>query len=237
MTTNWASDGFLPPHEFRQKRPRDIIWAVAVSALFAAHIALILGQACPYWSICFPCTPIAPYFWPILAIGQAIWLITRAREERAIRPRRTARVVLALILIAFATDTLTGGDYRWFEIAMRREMRKCGGPAPLQGWAQGILTSPQQIAALEDHEIDIKDLPSGIKSFAAEACEFPHTPQYRRLSSGGPWFMFNQGGWDMGWGVIVGKSDLVDPSPINLPYGQHRGWTKELQPGVYLYAF
>ena len=67
--------------------------------------------------------------------------------------------------------------------------------------------------------------------------EYPYTPLYRRLNSGGPWFMFDKGGWDYGWGVIVGKTDLVNPSPINLPYGGHGGWTKELQPGVFLYAF
>jgi hypothetical protein len=49
--------------------------------------------------------------------------------------------------------------------------------------------------------------------------------------------MFDKGGWDMGWGIILGKDDLSDPSPINLPPGQHAGWTKRLQPGVFLYAF
>ena len=101
----------------------------------------------------------------------------------------------------------------------------------------GALASPQQIAHFEDHDVDPKDLPPNIRSFAAEVCEFPAVPEYRHIKSGGPWFMFNRGGWDMGWGVIVGKRDLVDPSPINLPYGQHGGWTKQLQPGVYLYAF
>ena len=196
MTTNGASDIFVPPGKLRQRPNRDITWAIIVVALFAAHIAFIVGQACPYWSICFPFTPLAPYLWPIVAIALAIQLIARALFNRAIQPRRLARMILALLLIAFATDTLTGGDYRWFEIAMRREMRKCGGPTVLQQWAQNVLTSPQTIASFEERGgggIDPKALPPELKSFASA-----HTPIYRQINSGGPWFMFAQGGWDMG---------------------------------------
>ena len=94
-----------------------------------------------------------PYLWPAVAIGLAIWLGARAVANRTNQQRSLVRAILALLLVAFATDTLTGGDYRWFELAMRREMRKCGGPAALQNWAQRVLTSPQQVAAFEDHDI------------------------------------------------------------------------------------
>ena len=41
----------------------------------------------------------------------------------------------------------------------------------------------------------------------------------------------------MGWGVMVGKTDLTDPVPIGgIPGSRYRGWRKELRPGVWLYA-
>jgi hypothetical protein len=237
MTDGRANDISELVYKNRKRWPRDIVWSIVVVLLFVAHIALILGQVCPYWSICFPCTPIAPYLWPAVAIVLAIILASREFFSGYRGSWRSGRSILAVLLVLFATDTLTGGDYRWFEIAMRREMQKCGGPTSLQQWAQQSLTSPQQIASFEANGVTPKDLSSQVQSFAAEACEFPHIPFYRPINTGGPWFMFNQGGWDMGWGIILGKNDLPDPSPVNMPYGQHRGWTKRLQAGVYLYAF
>jgi len=236
MGVDPPNPAIVPPTIPQGRWPRDVIWARLIVVLFVAHIGLILLQACPYWTICFPCTPVAPILWPIVAMGLAAWLIRQAICDEGFRSSRSARVLLAVMLIAFGADTLTGGDYRWFEIAMRHEMRKCGGPALLQNWVQGELDSPSTVAAFEDHGVNQTDLPPEIQAFAADASE-GHIPQYRRLSDGGPWFMFDRGGLDMGWGIIVGRSDLIDPSPVNMPYGQHRGWTKRLYPGVYLYAF
>jgi hypothetical protein len=237
MTSDPASNIANRLNKPRKRWPRDIVWSIVVIMLFVAHIALILGQACPYWSICFPCTPIAPYLWPVVAIVLAIILAFREFFFGSRGSWRSGRSILAVLLVLFSADTLTGGDYRWFEIAMRREMRKCGGATALQLWAQQVLTSPRQIASFEANGVTPKDLSPQVKGFAAEACEPPHIPLYRPINSGGPWFMFDSGGWDMGWGIILGKSDLVDPSPVNMPYGQHRGWIKRLQAGVYLYAF
>ncbi len=217
--------------------PWDLILGTAVAVLFAGHILLILLQACPYWTMCFPFPSAGPYVWPIAAIGLAVYLLGAVISPDEMRRRsRRARLILALLLVAFATDTLTGGDYRWFELEMRWEMRTCGGPAGLQQWAQSVLTSPQWIATFEERDVRPSDLPPAIRRFAAKTCKF-HVPQYRSVKIGGPWFMFDDGGWDMGWGIIVGKRDMTDPSPVNMPRGEHVGWTKQLQPGVYLYAY
>jgi hypothetical protein len=228
---NDIADSLYKPH---RRWPFDILSAVVVLALLAGHIALILAQVCPYWTICFPFTLLAPLLWPVVAICLAIVLACRKALSGAGRHWRSVRSILAALLVLFATDTLTGGDYRWFEIAMRGEMRKCGGPEAIQRWAQNALSSPQKIASLEDHDVDPQTLPPEIIAFSSAAAEWPHVPLYLHVGSGGPSFMFARGGWDNGWGIIVGKSDMADPSPVHGPYG---GWTKKLRPGVYLFAF
>jgi hypothetical protein len=40
----------------------------------------------------------------------------------------------------------------------------------------------------------------------------------------------------MGWGVIVGRTDLKAVYPRGLP-GSSQDWTKQIQPGVFLYPF
>jgi hypothetical protein len=40
----------------------------------------------------------------------------------------------------------------------------------------------------------------------------------------------------MGWGVILGRTDLTTAYPRGIN-GGNGYWTKQLQPGVFLYAF
>jgi hypothetical protein len=203
--------------------------AIILCLVFAFHIIFILNNDGPYWAMCFPVPNAGPYLWPMLAIALALILFLRSRPGA-----RILRGVLAALLLTFAADTLTGGDYRWFELAMRREMSRCGGIAALQAWAEQALNSPQQLAS-EDEQADFKTLPPEVQRFALATCKF-RTPWYRTAAKGGPSFMFGNGGWDMGWGVIIGKRDLHAPSPVNVPAGRHVGWLKQLQPGVYLYV-
>ncbi len=230
-----------PPRPQRRKRG-DLVFGIVVAVVFVLHIIGIFVAGGPYWSLSFPLPYAGPYVWSIAAIGAGAWLLKVVFSSNMSRRNRWIRLFLAMFLVAFAIDTLTGGDYRWLELEMRWEMRTCGGPAGLQQWAQSVLTSPQEVLHLEylarqDQAVQISDLPPAIKQFAAKTCQ-SKKPYYRKIESGGPWFMFDDGGWDVGWGVIVGKRDLVNPCPlVSVPSAAHVGWIKQLQPGVYLYAY
>jgi hypothetical protein len=158
--------------------------------------------------------------------------LRRIRSDRRRSRMRIMRSVLTGVLALCIADILTAGEYRWFEIGMRRELRNLGGATALQTWAQNTLDSTQTLANWEEKDMVATDLPPQFRTFAAQ-----FRPLFRHVNTGGPFFMFDDGGWDMGWGVIVGKTDLANPSPVNAPPGQQRGWTKRLAPGAYLYAF
>ena len=221
---------FLQPR--RKRLTRDLILCLIVIVLFVAHIALILGQTCPYWSICFPFTPLAPFVWPPVAIILAVvQLCTVLLGKSPTDPARWSRIVIALLLIAFAADTLTGGDYRWFTIAMRRQLRQCGGAAPLQAWVQATLANPARVAYFESNGIDRKDLPPQFQSFAADFGPFYSS------GSDGTWIEFQTGGLDAGWGIVVSNTNLTYPFKGGGRISEPRTWIKQLQPGVYLFAF
>ena len=78
--------------------------------------------------------------------------------------------------------------------------------------------------------VDAKTLPPTVKAFADSFCSF-HRPTYMTHQPCGPFFMFEDGGWDRGWGVMIGKTNLPNPT-LGVPI-----WTKQLQPGVYLFSF
>jgi len=245
------------PKDYQQQNPskrfpRDIAWASAISALFVAHIYFIIIKVCPYWSICFPCTPLAPYAWPLVAIGLAMRLIWLATKAQSAPRRRPIRYGLAILLLLFATDTLTGGDYRWFELAMREQLKKCGGPEALQAWALGHLSTAKPPEEYDDKELDFAEMPTPIRNFASgyhwatyNFIQQDRDQPFKYISHDGtpsydtrePAIVFDDGGWDMGWGIVVGKPDLDNGSPMNTTDPKKRGWTKRLKPGLFIYAF
>ncbi|HEY1686349.1 MAG TPA: hypothetical protein VGG19_16405 [Tepidisphaeraceae bacterium] len=139
------------------------------------------------------------------------------------------RVFLVIVLIAFVVNNAIGGENRWFEIGMRIELRKCGGAATLQAWAQNLFSSPTKITYFDEHDFDPKkDLPPQFRRFANDF-QFIF---YRHTRPDGPDIDFMTGLRDEGWGVIVGRTDLPMPQ---LPSPGISPWTKKLRPGVFLY--
>jgi hypothetical protein len=151
---------------------------------------------------------------------------------RAVRQKRwrKSRVLLALILLCFGGDFISGGSYRWFEVGMRMKLRDGGGPAALQAWAEKIL-SPENIGKLDKKDITYKDLPVAFQDFGKR-----FHPFYRRADDGGPDIQFEGGGHAFLYGIIVGKKDLPAAYPMGkgLNIGP-AGWSKKLRPGVFLY--
>jgi hypothetical protein len=218
----------LPKHPLA-----DVKWGMVLVVMAILHIVLIFSQTSPYVDICIVLVPIGQYFWPLVAFAVAVWTAGRAFSPRFGPPKRL-RLIIAVLLALFAIDTITGGNYRWFELAMRYQISKVGGPTALQTWAQNELGTPAKIAALDQ---DAGGPLLASRTPRAYQHWFGHFgPMYRQSQGGGPAFQFDNGGWDMGWGVIVGRSDLkiVYPRGIN---GGNNYWTRQIQPGVLLYAF
>jgi hypothetical protein len=214
--------------------PADVKWGIAVLVLLILQIVWILVKACPVVGMCFPFPACTDLLWPIIATSLAIWIAAMACGHQP-RRRRVFRLLVAGLLAVFSIDSFTGGQLRWFELAMRWQMAKVGGPDALQRWAQGELETPQQIAALDEDAggpLLASRTPANLKHWYGH---FP--PMYRLTRGGGPFFQFDNGGWDMGWGVIVGRTDLKDPWPVANPTNGRQGWVEELQPGVFLYSF
>ena len=211
---------------------RDIVIACMLLAFYAAQVLWMVFEHCPFWSFCFPLVSIGPYFWIAVAVAVGFSSVRRIRSGARLSCVRVVRTILAVVLALCIADILTAGDHRWFELGMRRELRNLGGATALQTWAQNTLESPEILANWDEKNMVATDLPPQFRTFASQ-----FRPLYRRVETGGPFFMFDDGGWDMGWGLIVGKADLCNPSPVNAGPGEQRGWTKQVAPGVYLYAF
>jgi len=203
-------------------------WGVVVAAVFAAQLAFILTRACPGWALCCFPLPFTPILFSMVALLLGGVLLMRAIRQK---PWRKLRLVLALVLLCFGADFISGGSYRWFEVAMRMKLREGGGPAALQAWAEKVL-SPENIGKLDQKEITYKDLPVAFQDFGKQ-----FHPFYRRPDAGGPDIQFEGGGHVFLYGLIVGKKDL----PAAYPKGKGlnagpAGWSKKLQPGVFLYS-
>ena len=155
-------------------------------------------------------------------------LLSRSFKSHANRRLQIVRRSLGFILLLFAADTATGGDYRWFEIAMRRELQKCGGPTALQESAQVALADPSQ---LKRSDRDLGLPPSSPLATFAKGRE----ASYMSSEAGGPFIMIQTGGWDSYWGVMIGRTDLVDPNPMG-GVVRRTAWVKEIQPGVFIFA-
>ena len=212
----------------RSRIPRDLKWGLAIAAVFVLHTVTILLQGCPFWSCCFPFTPIAPILWPGAAVMSAGICLYRAARSGV--PARVERVLLSALLLLFIVDSVTDGDHRWFEVAMRRQEAKIHLD-DLQAWTQSQLSSPQQLAVWEDKGLATNQLP-----IQCQNLPYHYYPLYRSSSAGGPFVQLGTGGWDMGWGYIIGRTDLSDPSPVAAGSpGSH--WVKKLKPGIFIFAF
>jgi hypothetical protein len=217
----------------RQPSNADVTWGIVLVIMAVLHIGMIFSQTSPYVDLCIVIVPLGRYFWPVVAFSVALCMAGRAANPRFGSFKRI-RLILAALLVLFGIDTLTGGNYRWFELAMRHEMAKVGGPAALQAWGQSSLSSTEKIAAFDKDGggiLNPNQVPPALQHW------FGHGgPMYRMSQDGGPAFQFDNGGWDMGWGVIVGRTDLTTAYPRGIN-GGNGYWTKQLQPGVFLYAF
>jgi hypothetical protein len=210
----------------RKRVPTDVVLGFVLMTIFILHIGEILLLRYPLWGFCFPFTPIAPYFWELVAIIAAVTILVRCVFDRS---RRVLRLVIAVLVIAFSTDSFLGGDFRWFALTMQTELQRCGGASALQAWAQSALSTPQNIASYENSGLDLKTLPPQFHAFAVD-----FHPDYVSANAYGPAFMFDAGDWDDGWGVIVGKTDFPPPT---FHWTGSKPWTKKLCPGLYLFFF
>ena len=216
--------------------PRDIVWSFVVVGLFAAHFAEIFGQLGPYWTFCCFFFGVARYSLPVIAIILAVTTMGRhALEGGASKALRRVRLGLAILLSFLAIDTLTGGDYRWFELAMRYDMARFGGMQSLQSWAQNNLETvgPDESWGYSLHPMD---MPKQVQNFAAQFQE----AGYIHVSDGQtevPTIDLSNGGAELHWGIVLTKRDMASLGSTKSPFiGRRNVWIKQLQPGVFLYA-
>gem|GEM_PF-6047696 len=211
---------------------RDLTWGVVLAAFWILHVIVCFAQGTPVWACCFPIDSLAPYMWSCFAVSSAAFLLWRAFTGN--RRMKTAQATLAFLLLVFTADTLTGGDYRWFELSMRQQLQKCGGAIALQEWAQSNLENIGSAENLKDQTIDPHQLPPSIQGFAAHFNEISYVfgSDYSVKA-----ILFEYGGWAGGSGILIGKRDIAEGGSIRESIHATLGWTKQLRTGVWLFSF
>jgi hypothetical protein len=206
--------------------PKDLVWAGCAIGFYALHVIQVLVTACPFWTMCcIVGVPLLPFVWPMTAL--IVSVICLKNSFSFDKRWRLTRLVASTLCVLFLIDCVTGGDLRWFERSMRHRMNAMQIDQ-LQAWAQEEFSSPTRVAQWEDQKV--QDLPVQFKNHLDG-----FRPLYRSSGAGGPSIEVGTGGWDMGWGLLVGKTDLTDPLQMGGSPGWH--WVKMIKPGVYIYAF
>ena len=193
----------------------DLAWATVLTSYYVLHVVIILRYSTPFgWFCCCLFPPLDTDGWIVVAtlILGSMWV--QAARKRLWTPSNVAaRIVLSLLLIGCGSDLVTGGNERWFTIALNRDLRACGGPGELQAWAERFL-APDHLNPGRD-DIQRTELPPPIRTFAQR---FRMTGFYQRGEQS--WISFQEESAYIGYGVIVGRSDL-DPQEFGLC---HQRW-------------